>query len=514
MTTTLPRSLDDLRGLRGAKWIRESTDEQMDRFGPASQHEQIDRFVERHGLVEVGEPFVVAHSGRHVWRHERMAEMLAAARGGAFDVLLTGYADRWQRNLRRFLELIEDALHPAGVALVMCDRRLLSSDPRDWDQMISEAHEAERYSRRLGERVTDGLARRFAVHGDQWGRPPLGFRRTGGAPSLLEIDPDTIDVAVRLFERYAGGMLSQAQLAAEANLAETAVKEILRNPIYNGRMRRRRRSSEAAEQPAPWRVRPPVSDDLWARVAEVRALNRRGGGPASPSGRVDLLKRLVYCVCGRHVRADGVFGDGQHRRRHPEPCAVWGPIERHASATWERKLAAQVGGIRLDVVTERRVASALSAPPAAAKPARRDVGRRRRRLALEHAAGRISDAEYLAAVHAMREPSSMPATAEPLIPVEWAMARLRALGDAWRKAAGDRPAQAELLHSIYARVEVTSTEIEHVHLTADALRLGLDEALPERVRCELACPRGMGRAGAHHWHRVHIAGERRSRRTA
>ena len=68
-----------------------------------------------------------------------MTAMLAEARAGAFDLLLAGYSDRWQRNLRRTLELLEDHLHPAGVALVMCDRRILSSDPHDWDELVAEA---------------------------------------------------------------------------------------------------------------------------------------------------------------------------------------------------------------------------------------------------------------------------------------------------------------------------------------------------------------------------------------
>jgi hypothetical protein len=121
----LPRSLDDIRGLRVARWIRESTAGQYDRFGPASQREQQDRFIERHGLVDTGLVFQVAHSGTTVWRSPTMTEMLAEAKAGAFDLLLAGYSDRWQRNLRRTLELLEDGLHPAGVALVMCDRRIL-----------------------------------------------------------------------------------------------------------------------------------------------------------------------------------------------------------------------------------------------------------------------------------------------------------------------------------------------------------------------------------------------------
>ena len=91
----LPRSLDEIRGLRVARWIRESTTGQYDRFGPASQREQQDRFIERHGLVDTGLTFQVAHSGTTVWRSPTMTTMLATAKAGAFDLLLAGYSDRW-----------------------------------------------------------------------------------------------------------------------------------------------------------------------------------------------------------------------------------------------------------------------------------------------------------------------------------------------------------------------------------------------------------------------------------
>ena len=104
-----------------------------------------------------------------------MTEMLAEAKAGAFDLLLAGYSDRWQRNLRRTLELLEDGLHPSGVALVMCDRRILSSDPHDWDELVAEAAGAERYSRRLSERITDGYAAKFDHQDDPGGHAALGF---------------------------------------------------------------------------------------------------------------------------------------------------------------------------------------------------------------------------------------------------------------------------------------------------------------------------------------------------
>ena len=63
----------------------------------------------------------------------------------------------------------------------MCDRRILSSDPHDWDELISEAAGAEKYSRRLSERITDGYAAKFDHHDDPGGHAGLGFRRSAGA---------------------------------------------------------------------------------------------------------------------------------------------------------------------------------------------------------------------------------------------------------------------------------------------------------------------------------------------
>src|SRR6266540_5837593 len=234
----LPRSLDEIRGLRAARWVRESTSGQYDRFGPASQREQQNRFIERYGLLDTGLTFEVAQSGTTVWRSATMEAMLAEARRGSFDLLLAGYSDRWQRNLRRTFELIDDHLHPAGVALVMCDRRILSSDPGDWDELVAESTAAERYTRRLAERVTDGYAAKFDRHQDQAGNAPLGFRRSAEPPHTLEVDPDSIGQAVALFERYAGGYVSIELLGDETGLEPDRIRYLLRNPIFNGWVRR------------------------------------------------------------------------------------------------------------------------------------------------------------------------------------------------------------------------------------------------------------------------------------
>jgi hypothetical protein len=66
---------------------------------------------------------------------------------------------------------------------------------------------------------------------------------------------------------------------------------ILMKPLYNGWIRRHRGKDET-RRPAPWRATPPVSDELWARVEEVRRTKTRGGGPKNWD-RVDLLGGLL-----------------------------------------------------------------------------------------------------------------------------------------------------------------------------------------------------------------------------
>jgi hypothetical protein len=117
------------------------------------------------------------------------------------------------------------------------------------------------------------------------------------------------------------------------------------NPIYNGWIRRYRRSRTETRKPAPWRSNPLVSDALWARIEDVRRSKTRAGGPKN-TGRVDLLKGLIECVCGRRVRSDGTFADGRHRKLHASPFADWGKCARLGDDVWEEPILAQLRGDR------------------------------------------------------------------------------------------------------------------------------------------------------------------------
>ena len=373
----------------------------------------------------------------------------------------------------------------------MCDRRI-SSDPNDWDELVAESAEAETYSRRLSERITQGYAAKFAQEIDPGGHAPLGFRRSPEPPNTLQIDPATIGVAVGLLERYALGTPSAQQLAAETGLEASRIRCILMNPLHNGWVRRHRGPNETRRL-APWRSNAPVSDELWARVEEVRRAKIKGAGPHRRD-RVDLLGGLLECVCGRRIRSDGWAADRPYRKLHPKPCPEWGMAARPPADRWEFPVRAQVGGIEIDdgVIAVLTVVAALGSARRPMAMDRSRIERQMRELALDHVGGGMSDESYLERLNHLRASlAEVEETAQVGVPADRAVEWLRALAETWQQA--DVPeARSDLLHAIYERIVVAGREFVSARLTPAAYAHGLALALPETaVR---ARPTGVGHA--------------------
>lgn len=491
--TRLPGRVDDLRGLRAARWIRESTERQQERYGPDAQRSLQDASIRRLGLVDTGLAWEPAHSGATVYRSATMGAMLEAARTGAFDVLVVAYLSRWQRNLRRTLELLEDALHPAGVAVWFCDEEILSSNDRAWDQLVDEAKAAESWLRRHRRRVTEGYAAKFETHRDPGGNPPLGFHRVDG---YLAIDPAAIGRAVTIFERYATGTVSLADLGDELGMAKDALKMMVRNPIYNGWASRHRRGPDAALQPAAWRDRPPVDDALWARVQDVRARRATGGGHPTPR-HVHPLGGLLFCVCGDRIRATTDTKGGHVRRRyqHERRCVHWSGARIRVASRFEDPIGAQVSQMRIGapvLANIRALAGTTVARPDTTSLRRRQIERDLDDLARRHARRVIATDTYLAEharLTSLLDAVHEPAAEAPVVDPDRAVAWLRDIRRMW--GAMDDEGRRDLARHVYDRITVTSEEVVSVEPTTDALRHGIAFALPEVVL--MARPEGFGR---------------------
>lgn len=500
----LPRSVDGLRDLRAARWVRESTERQTDRFGPDAQREQQDRALERYGLVDTGRLWQVAHSGRTIASTAQFAEMLAAA-GGEYDVLLVGYVSRFARDLRTAVNARHE-LHLAGAALLFCDERVLSSDEDAWEHWAREAVEAEAYSRRLAKRISEGYAAKFRRLGDQGGQAPLGFRRVGGE-RRLEIDPDAIALPVTAFVRYATGALSYAEIGAELGLEAGAVREILRNPVYNGWVRRYRRSALEERKPAPWRPDPPVSDELWERVEQLRERRTRSSGPRSADRPRQLLAGVLHCACGARIRAYGARR-GVPLVAHPGDCPDWGDQLTRPADDFARPIARQLTGIELDDVDVAALVALLSAPAPPPRGPRPGIDRRRRELALAHADGRLTDTEYLAARRELDHEQEQPAAVDRIDAAE-VIRWVRALPDLWRLSDPDQ--RRELVGLVYERIVVADGTFVEAIPTAYAMARGLPALLPERVDGGTGEPRRIRPTSFNHAVRIPVRGAREMR---
>ena len=470
----LPASLDELDGLRAARWIRESTRGQYDTYGPEAQREQQDRAIERWRLADTGIEWQVAHSGRTVSSTAQFREMVARA-GRDYDVLLVGYVSRFARNLRTAVNARHD-LHDAGAAVLFCDERVLSSDEDEWEEWARETVEAEAYSRRLGKRIREGYAAKFRRLADPGGHAPLGFRRTAERPQTLEIDPAAIARAVALFERYASGAVSIDQLANEHGMNDRSLNDTLKNPIYNGWVLRK-----GERAPAAWRESPPVDDILWSRVQALLAARTRGGG--RPRTEVpDPLRGLVRCVCGSTIRAAGFMGGKRRRIHSTQPCPEGVRKKIWDSETWLSPLEAQIRGLRLDEATVSAIVAAIAQPDQAVVPIDRGrMERRRRELALDVAAGRMSERAFLAALRRLNEEDAALVDPRPRRAADGAKAveYIRNFAASWAKA--KPPTKAAMIQSLYQEVVVRGEEFVSVRLTPEAYAHGLALALPEEV---------------------------------
>lgn len=487
-TRALPRSLEDLHGRRAARWIRESTAGQVDNFGPDAQAEQQTRAIERWGLVDTGDAWQVAHSGRTISTTGQWAEMLAGA-GHDWDVLVVGYVSRFARDLRTAVNARHD-LHERGAVILFADERVLSSDEDEWERWAREAVEAEAYSRRLGKRIREGYAakrRRLGVPGGS--KAPLGTVRQG---RTIEVDEAEMVVVRRVYELAAAGRTDR-EVGAATGLALKHVAEILTNPFYIGRLW----SGESSALGAL------IDQATFEHVQGLRARYSRRHRGSLTKRQYGLGGLLTCAACGR--RLIGHVG----RYRHQDACDAFRAAAPRRVQRDGRTLDPRVRGESYKVsVYENAIGRAFEHVAVSARlkadtvaQATRPEGdgsnlmvkarirRERERAALQFAKdrdlGRLEatmvrlDAEAQAAVV---RPSRVPTAEE-------ARAYLESLPELW--AATSDAGRRAIAEAVFERIDVLGVTDYAFTLTAAAKTRGWDAAFgPDVLRIPTDSGRG------------------------
>lgn len=491
---SLPGRPAELRGLRAARWIRESSGRQLDKYGPTAQRAMQDRSIAEFGLLDTGLAWTVAKSG---WSGpDSMREppatttpefraMLAAAERGEYDVLVVGYTSRFIRDLALALHY-RRFFHRAGVVIYLCDDRILTSSDEDWERFVDKAKAAEVSSRDQSKNVRSGYAGKKARDNDPGGHPPFGFCRNDA--KIVEPDPDTASVVRRIVDLSATGSTDRA-IAAELALSLYVVRGVLTSSLYVGRLR--------DGTSANWG--PLVELTTWNRAQALRATRATNAGrPASPH-RAYALSMLHCAACG-----DRLIGDTDYYR-HQAVCADFAASTPDWPAGWhgrrdgkgyrrqlyEAVVAEVLEEVSVGAETLTRVVGLVAASPSS--PDRLGLVRieRERDAALAHYR-RDRDSAALDRTMARldteeREARQVHQAAG--VPADVAVGYLRELATTWRHAEGG-PGRRMLAEALFERIDARGFREATLRLSETAIAHGFAAVIAERLDLTVGYGRG------------------------
>lgn len=305
-------TFEDLKGLRARGYVRDSSLDQRDGFGPDIQRRNIVRFADSYGLVLNERCYTEFVSGRSAEKRAEFQQFIEDARQDLFDVLLADHTSRFGRNQEECIRYKAE-LRRLGKVVVFVSQGIISGTDRDFlAERINETLD-EAYSRNLSRYVVAGCAEK-AAQGYANGRPPLGYKSVllaGDKREAKSPDEATMPVLLELLRLYATGQHSYQGVADLLNtqghrtragelFTKKSVASVVSNRFYEGKVVHHpdQHDREVVDgiHPVPGEVR-----ELWLRCQEVRMGKQRAylAGRPREQQRAYPFARLARCAgCG------------------------------------------------------------------------------------------------------------------------------------------------------------------------------------------------------------------------
>lgn len=313
MTTSKP--------IKVAIYARVSTHEQAEQgYSIDAQLDTLRGYCKKNGL-EVYEEYADAGiSGTSLKGRVALQRLQQDAEKGLFDELLVWKINRLARNAYNLLGIL-DHLEQHNVSFRSYSDNFETSTPigKFAFQMMGAVGELERNT--IVENVKMGMKQR-AKKGEHNGKLPLGYRVVPDPGNLskrskaIAVVPEEALIVRKIFELYAAGR-GLKSIANELNhsgyktktdntFSTTAIKEILNNPFYNGKIRynryenwsnKRRRGKSAEPIIADGKHEAIIHDVLWEKVQFL--LQKKSFTPSRIFDGEFLLSGLIRCPkCG------------------------------------------------------------------------------------------------------------------------------------------------------------------------------------------------------------------------
>jgi DNA invertase Pin-like site-specific DNA recombinase len=284
-------------------YARVSSDEQAKAgFSIPFQQRKIDAYASANRYAIAGW-FVDAHSAKDPGRPEFEAMVAHIPAHPEVRTVLVHKLDRVCRNLTDWATL-RGRLNVHVLAI----EEPIADTPLGRLTRTFGAGMACFYVENLSQEVLKGHQAKFDAGGFNT-KAPVGYKnvtRTRTQRAHVVVDPERAPLIVRMFERYAGGDVSLADLSEELfdlglrtkrglPFSQERIRKLLHHPFYKG-------TTVYRHQERPGVHEPLVSSELWETVQEVSERRHRSTG--DKGARFYLLRGLLWCgACGHRFTA-------------------------------------------------------------------------------------------------------------------------------------------------------------------------------------------------------------------
>lgn len=293
--------------MRAAMYLRKSRADDPHEAAEVTlrRHEDSLRQLAAREDIEIVAIYREVVSGDRLCAREQMQHLLADSEGGRFDGVLCMDIDRLGRGSMAEQGYILDTLKSADVRIIT-PRKVYNLN-NDLDETYSEFESfmARQELKLIKRRLQRGV-RRTAEEGGFLSLPPYGYRRAtlNGRPSLAPV-PEEAEAVRLIFAWYTREGLGCQQIANRlhtmgvlprraAAFGRTTVLDILRNPVYCGRVLRRGADGTLDVEG----LHPPlISEREYTEAAAIR--RARMHPPTAKRTLQNPLAGLIVCgFCG------------------------------------------------------------------------------------------------------------------------------------------------------------------------------------------------------------------------
>ena len=480
-------TFEDLRGLRAEGYVRDSTLDQRDGFGPEIQRHAIERFADSYGLVMGNRWYTEFLSGRSSKNRTQFQQFLEDGRLDSFDVLLVHHTSRFGRNQAECIRHKEE-LQELGKILVFVSQGIISVSDRDFLTERMNGTIDEQYSRNLSNYVSVGLEEK-AEHGYAVGPPPLGYKSEilpGRKGERKVPDAETMPILLMALGEYATGDFSFRDVADRLNahgfrtrtgrpFTGSSIRDMLGNRFYEGKVIYHEGQPDEVVIDGFHEV-PGEVKDLWLMCQEIK-LKRRNTTSGHPRGLVRHypFSRVLTCHhCGSPYYGEAVRkGDGfnlrlTHERRGPNRSCNCRPRSQSVKSLVDQMGERVLPYLKLDVSWKSRIVAALGSreeiddyDPGKEHRFKNALGQLRK----QHLWGDLSDEKYQTEKKSLERQLKLvarPARPPQLPNLERAAQLLEDLPSLWRHDGVTDQQREALVKEVFHRITIDGKEFSGI----------------------------------------------------